>query len=46
MNLSIIPHYFEIGNYHYFMINFLIEIFLGEGFIPIVKADVRRLISA
>ena len=45
MNLSIIPYYFEVGNYHYFIINFLIEIFLGEGFIPIVKVEIRRLTS-
>ena len=44
-SLSIILHYFEVGDYRYFVVDFPIEIILGNRFILIVKAEMRRLTS-
>ena len=34
--LAILPHYFSIGDYRCFVVNFPIEYFIEEGTIPIV----------
>ena len=36
-NLSIIPHYFSVGDHQYFIVDFPIEICMGNGFILIIK---------
>ena len=43
MNLSIIPYYFEVGDYWYFIVDFPVDIFIGEGFIPIIKVEIYHL---
>ena len=43
--LSIIPHYFEMGDHRVFIANFPIEYFIREGFVLIMKSDMRRLTS-
>ena len=36
LSLSILPHYFGIGNHRYFIVDFPLEYFIAEGTIPIV----------
>ena len=36
-------YYFGVGNHRYFVLDFYIEKFLGEGFILIYKPEMRRL---
>ena len=43
--VSILLYYFRISKNYYIVINFLIELFLGEGFILICKAEMRILIT-
>ena len=37
------PHYFAAGDHRSFIIDYLIEIFMGDGFILIIHHDMRRL---
>ena len=39
----ILAHYFRVGDHRCFILNFHIEKFLGEEFIPIYKPEIRRL---
>ena len=39
----ILPHYFDIGDHRYLVLDFPIELFLGDRFIPIYKSEVWRL---
>ena len=41
--LSIIPYYFAVGDHRYFIIDFPMHLFMGEGFIPIARPEMRRL---
>ena len=41
--VAIFPYYFGVGDHHYIVIDFLIEKFLGEGFILIYKLEMQRL---
>ena len=41
--LSIMPHYFTAGDHRSFIVDFPIEIFIGNRFIPIICYDMRRL---
>ena len=36
---AIFPHYFGVGDHQCIVIDFPIEKFLGEGFIPIYKPE-------
>ena len=40
---SMLPHYFGVGDYRYLVLDFLKELFLGDGFIPIYKPGMWRL---
>ena len=42
--LSMIPFYFEAGDYRVFIIDFPLELLEEEEFILIVKPSIRRLI--
>ena len=42
-SLSILPYYFAVGDYRYFVIDFPIDYFIGDGFIPIICPEMRRL---
>jgi len=44
-SVSIVPFYFEVGDYRAFIINFLYKILLESDFVPIVKPEMRRLVS-
>ena len=38
-----LPHYFGVGDHRCFILDFLIELFLGDRFIPIYKPEIWRL---
>ena len=42
-NLSIIAHYFGIRDHCCFIVDFAIKIFIGKGFILIVKLKISHL---
>ena len=44
-SISITLFYFEVGNHRVFIVDFLYEVLLGNEFVPIVKPNIRRLIS-
>ena len=41
--MSILPHYFCIRDYQYFVVYFLIDYFIGDGFLLISKVEMRHL---
>ena len=43
--LSILPYYFGIGDHRVIIADFPIKYFIGEGFVPIMKSEMRRLTS-
>ena len=42
---SMLPHYFGVGDHRCFVLDFSVDTFLGEGFVPICKPEMRRLTS-
>ena len=42
---SIAPFYLGVGDHRIFIVNFPKELIIGEGFVPIYKPSIRRLIS-
>ena len=40
-SISILPHYFYIEDYQYFVVDFLINYFIGDGFLNIIKSPVN-----
>ena len=42
-NLSILLHYFVVSNHRYFIIDFPMDSFIGDRFIPIVRLEIIHL---
>ena len=42
-SLSIMLHYFKLGNYRCFIVNFSHKSIIGKGFILIVRSEIKRL---
>ena len=43
---SILPHYFGVEDHRAFILDFPSNLFLGEGFIPTARIEMRRLTSS
>ena len=46
LSLSILPHYFSVGNHRCFIVDFPLEYFIAEGSIPIIKPEMWRLTTS
>ena len=44
-SVSIVPFYFRVGDHRAFIVDFPYEILLESNFIPMVKPEMRRLVS-
>ena len=42
-NLSILPHHFAVGDHRCFIVDFPMDSFMGDGFVPIVRPEMRQL---
>ena len=45
-SISIIPHYFSIGDHRAIVADFLKNTFFGDRYIPIIRPEIRRLLMA